>query len=492
MKRHRVAIERVGGTYPARAPFLSAQDYPELCAGPRSESNRVFDAVRKLFVDLQLDQDHLGTREWSPFRGLVERGQTVFIKPNMVDHEHRFHGDLWSVVTHPSVVWAVAEYVALALRGGGRVVVGDNPHVDCRWSDLSHLYAPDLLGEHLHNHYGVDFEFVDLRDWHVPDLGDYGYKRGRERLAGDSRGTVTVDIGRSSMLEGLPWWLLRGTYHERAETIWAHTLGRHRYTFSRSVFDSDVLFSIPKLKTHAKVGATLNIKGLVGTIADKNELVHWRIGFPLLGGDEYPPPRALGDYVLLYAQHLLATAAPSSAYYSLRKRFKDTGLGSMYRRVMQCEAQRLRMLRGAWEGNDTTWRMAVDVYRALVEDCATTGRSGRFFSVVDGGVGGDTDGPHFPHARESQVLLAGEDLVAVDVVALRLMDLRLESVRYLDLLARAAGVNPTSLELVSGTYAVDGFFAPDRRHLGFRPPHRWPKLSLSGVGPGPSYLPLKE
>ena len=31
------------------------------------------------------------------------------------------------------------------------------------------------------------------------------------------------------------------------------------------------------MKTHQKVGCTLNLKGLVGTIGDKNQLVHYRI-----------------------------------------------------------------------------------------------------------------------------------------------------------------------------------------------------------------------
>src|SRR5690606_30099179 len=108
------------------------------------------------------------------------------------------------------------------------------------------------------------------------DLDYYGFMLGRAPLTGDPRGVVEVDLEGRSLLRDEPWWLFRGTYHERIDTLRAHTGGHHRYRFSRSIFEADAFISIPKLKSHAKVGATLNIKGLIGTIADKNALVHWK------------------------------------------------------------------------------------------------------------------------------------------------------------------------------------------------------------------------
>ena len=46
------------------------------------------------------------------------------------------------------------------------------------------------------------------------------------------------------------------------------------------------------MKTHQKVGATLNLKGLVGTISNKNQLVHWQVGYPEINGDECPTKEA--------------------------------------------------------------------------------------------------------------------------------------------------------------------------------------------------------
>ncbi len=485
-----VAIERVAG-YPAEAPFHPQVRHPEL-RGPTGDApNPVFEGVRQLWIDLGLDAARTGRADWNPLGEIIKPGQTVFIKPNMVDHRHRFGGDRWSVVTHPSVVRAVAEYAAIALDGRGRILVGDNPHVDCRFEVLADLYRPDLLRRHFAEVHGVAFELRDLRFFHVPDLRDYGYELGRRPLPGDPSGTVEVDLGRASLLDEVPWWLLRGTYQERLGTIRAHLGGHHRYVFSRSIFDADVLISIPKLKAHAKVGATLAIKGLIGTIADKNGLVHWRIGYPAFGGDEYPPPGDRADYAKLYAQHALRAATPSRLYFHARRRLGDTALGHAYRRATRCEAQRLRMLRGAWEGNDTIWRMTVDVYQALVGDVSGQRGPMEMLSVIDGVMAGDTDGPHFPDPRPCGLLLAGRDLLEVDLVALRLMDFRLDTVRYLRHLAGARGLDPARIAVVSASYPAGDFFAPDRRHLSFKPPHRWPSLSLHGLAPGPSHLPLR-
>lgn len=46
------------------------------------------------------------------------------------------------------------------------------------------------------------------------------------------------------------------------------------------------------LEQHQKIGATLNLKGLVGSVANKNQLVHWQIDYQEIYGDEYPSKEA--------------------------------------------------------------------------------------------------------------------------------------------------------------------------------------------------------
>jgi hypothetical protein len=80
---------------------------------------------------------------------------------------------------------------------------------------------------------------------------------------------------------------------------------------------------------------------------------------------------------------------------------------------------------GAWHGNDTCWRMALDVAR-LVHHADSKGMlhhevQRRHLSLIDGIVGGEGDGPLAPQPVESGVLLFSDDVALGDRVACRLM-----------------------------------------------------------------------
>jgi uncharacterized protein (DUF362 family) len=483
-----VAISKTSSSYPSIAPFNPSVRYPEYRLKEIShETNEVYSAVRETFILLGLDKDNFETTNWNPLGHIIKPGNTVFIKPNFVDHKHRFNEDVWSVITHPSVIRAAADYVALALKGSGRIIIGDNPHVDAKIEIIKELCSLDLIAD-IYTKQGIECEIVDLRKWHMPDLKYYGFKEGRVPLMGDPHGSTTVNVGRTSYLRKRIPILFHGTYTDRSETIRHHIFNKHEYVFSNSILSADVYVSIPKLKSHAKVGATLNIKGLIGTISEKNTLVHWSIGFPFLGGDEYPPPAEVKDYFKLYFQHLLLSIIPSKIYFYLRNYFNNTRIGKIYNRIISTEYQKNKMLRGAWEGNDTTWRMTADVYNAFVKDITglriKKGWPFKGFSIVDGIVGGDTDGPHYPHRVESGVIVTGEDFLAVDATCVRLMDYNIEAIKYLESLFNQFHMTNDDINVLSKHFKNNDFFKKDKKYLGFRPPYNWPSLSSANLKPG--------
>ena len=123
-----------GLAYPAEPPFDPPQRYPEFGSIRRTDAtNRVYGAVRELFRGLGLDAARFGTPAWNPLGGLVRPGEAVFLKPNMIAHRHRLRDEWDSVITHGSVIRAVADYVCLALEGRGRVMIGDAPQSDSQW-----------------------------------------------------------------------------------------------------------------------------------------------------------------------------------------------------------------------------------------------------------------------------------------------------------------------------------------------------------------------
>ena len=80
---------------------------------------------------------------------------------------------------------------------------------------------------------------------------------------------------------------------------------------------------------------------------------------------------------------------------------------------------------GNWHANDTCWRMAVDLMNILFfADADGVMRElpqRRFFSVVDGIVGGQRNGPLSPKPIESRLVVAGNHPYAVDMAVARLM-----------------------------------------------------------------------
>jgi len=373
----------------------------------------------------------LGAPPSNPLGNVVRPGDTVFIKPNWVAHEYRKSAgrdeDVYSTITHPAVIREVADMVAAALQGSGRLIIGDNPSIDADFGKLRALAGLDDL-EH---RYDVPCQIRDLRPLRCADLKDYGVKARMQPQAGDPDGHVVVDLGRRSLLQAVDPRRFRGVFTDRTETVARHTGTRQEYEFSASLFNADVYISIPKLKTHHKVGTTLNLKGLVGSIHNKNLLVHWRTGWPAVGGDEYP-----------------SFAAWAKSHFT---------------RVKQ---------RGAWQGNDTIWRMVVDLYNAF------NTRPRRTLSIVDGIRGGQGDGPFCPVSKDGRALVVGGDLLAVDCVASRLMGFDVAQIHYLQHLLHERRWNLDDIRVVgpagmSGT----GFFSSPDPYLGFAPPTHWPNLT---------------
>lgn len=483
-----------GAHYPADSPFNPGINYPEYPLDAiSSEPNQVYELVRKNFFLLGFDKENYGTKDWNPLKDIVAPGTTVFIKPNLVDHKHRFDENVWCVITHPSVIRAVADYVAIALKGSGKIIIGDNPHVDTNFEKLSAIMHFEELKEFYERNFSIKCEVVDLRYYQVSNLKYYGFKEGREKLSGDPKGFSRINLGRKSLLSKINFFLLRGTYTDRFETIRHHMFDTHEYFVSNSIFKADTYISIPKLKTHAKVGATLNIKGLVGTISNKNTLVHWRIGFPKFGGDEYPNPAKIRDYFKLYWQHFLIDLFPEKVYFRLRNYFNKTKFGKAYNSFIDIEYQKLRMLRGAWDGNDTTWRMAADIFNVFVNDLTGYRKkhscSSKFFSVIDGVTAGDTDGPHFPCEVNAGVILSGKNLLSIDMAAVRLMDLNIYNLKYLKTLMEQDKITTDDIRVISQELDTDNFWDHKKEYLKFKPPHRWENLSLHNIKPGKSFLP---
>ena len=325
------------------------------------------------------------------------------------------------------MIAAVVEFVAVALGGRGEIILGDNPSID---ADFEELMRATKIRELTKKYDGL-LKIKDLRPLVCDDLKNYGKKNLMVPQGGDDRGTVEINLGNESLLYGINPERFRGVFDEREETIASHTGDRQLYTFSRSLYDADVYISVPKMKTHQKVGVTLNLKGLVGAVANKNQLVHWQVGYPEIHGDEYPDEKSF--------------------------------LKSKTAKVTH---------RGAWYGNDTIWRMVVDLYLGMKR------KTGKYFSVVDGIMGGEGQGPFCPTAKQSNTLIVGDDLLAVDCVATRYMGINPLKVKYLQYFLERAfdGVTLENLTVYEDNRELKNFFDSESMYKNFYVSDSWREL----------------
>lgn len=387
----------------------------------------VKDSLMKLFLDL-------GYPKENPLRKIIKPGDTVFIKPNWVASRWRAScdhiDDLYSVITHPSILEAIADFTAEALQGEGKIIIADNPSID---ADFNELMEHTQIKEMLQGKYDCELEIKDLRPLICDDLKNYGKKDLMVSQDGDDQGTIEINLGKESMLYGLDPQRFRGVFDERDETVASHTGETQLYTFANSFYDADVYISVPKLKAHQKVGATLNLKGLVGSVTNKNQLVHWQIGYPEIHGDEYPTKEA----------------------YEASKKAKVTH-------------------RGSWPGNDTIWRMVVDLYKGMKM------KERKYFSVIDGIIGGQGQGPFCPHSKKSNTLIAGEDLLAVDCVAARYMGLNPEKIKYLNyfLDIEFEGITLNNIDVILNSEEVENFFNTNSKYLDFDLVEQWKEIKI--------------
>ena len=427
---NRVGVVRLDrAAYPAKAPYHPSSAYPEYPFGTAlaAEPNLVYEGVRRLLRGLGLDADGFGTAAWNPFQRLIEPGMTVVLKPNFVHSRHPDGKDLYSTITHPSVLRAVMDYCWIALQGKGRIVVADAPQYNCNYSELLAQTGLDPVCGFYGSYGGPEVGHYDLRPYwsaqrHFPSQV--------RPLPGDPQGRITVDLGRDSALYGKSGEEnLYGAVYHRSETAAHHSDETHSYEISSTVLNADVVISVPKLKIHKKVGVTLNVKGLVGIATNKNTIVHYTLGSPKRGGDQYPDGLFTPTEEFLIRterwmyDHLLAP----------RIRLLEMIHRSIYwlhnhstRRLGLKVAEHKRLLdAGNWYGNDSAWRMAVDLLRIFyfadrngtIHDTVQR----RMFSIVDGVIGGEGNGPLNPDPHPSAMLIGGENLLAVDLVATRLM-----------------------------------------------------------------------
>jgi len=414
-------------SYPEGDEFFSPDErFPEYRFGPIStQKNDIYRAVRNCFVQAGLDAMHLGTPTWNPLGEYIQPGNKVFVLCNFAGERRPNEKleDFQSRCTHGSVIRAVIDYILIAVGKNGIVNFGNAPVQYTQWEEVLEDTGADKVRDFYKAH-EMPVEACDLRLMvtNATQLGVIkSVKRRAENLA------VHVNLDSNSLLVELdqnPIHRYRVINYNPTRTDHFHSEGKHEYVVSRKILTSDVIFSIPKLKTHEKVGISCAMKGFVGTVGHKDSLPHHRYGPPRMGGDEYPDDRV----GFLHA---------ASAYHDwVYKISPDTRTGSLLHASSRILKKLIRRwnpeIEGAWWGNDTAWRMVLDLVR-IATYCTEDGKlqdlpCRKHLALIDGVHGGEGKGPAYPTAVHAGVLMFGDNLPVVDTLCALLMGFNPEKI----------------------------------------------------------------
>jgi uncharacterized protein (DUF362 family) len=396
---------------PAEAGTSSGGEESRAMASAYSD-NTAPSLLARLLEDAGWDSGNAHRSNWNPFGTLIRPCDTVVLKPNWVHHENHSGQGMDCLVTHASVLGAVLDLVLRAQPG--KVVVGDAPIQGCELPKLMAATGYNALKQR-YLKAGASVEWQDFRRTVLTNPEGLWHRQTDLRPLGDY---VLFDLGVESLLEPIARDAerFRVTMYNPDLMRQTHAPGRHQYLVAREVIEAGVIINLPKLKTHKKACVTGALKNLVGINGNKDYLPHHRRGGSRTGGDCY----AGGNRFKLAAESLSDAA-------NRREGVSAYLLGQASR---GCHGLALlggadRNLEGSWYGNDTVWRMCLDLNRILLYGRMDGSMSElpqrNVLSLTDAIVCGEGEGPLAPTPHHLGMLTLATNPVAAEYVHAHLM-----------------------------------------------------------------------
>lgn len=368
--------------------------------------------LRRLLCEAGLDRDRFGQRSWNPLGDVIAPGSRVVVKPNWVLHAHPNGLGLDCLVTHTSVLSAILHYVCKARPA--QIVIGDAPIQGCDFAALRAEAGLDQLADQCAAE-GIHAVVADLRRKIL--LGKLGDPVVRSARGDDEY--VVFDLAGASALEpvsdGDPEF--RVTMYPPDALQRTHRKGHHEYLVAREIVEADIVVNVPKLKTHMKSGVTGALKNMVGMNGLKDYLPHHRKGGSRQGGDCYHGH----SYLKRVAEEVL-DLANRTGLLPLRRALGRSAAGML--RLAQLTGAD-RNLEGSWYGNDTVWRMCLDLQRILyygaINGTLQPAPQRTVLTITDAIVAGEGQGPLTPTPVSLGLLTLALNTAAAEQVHTLLM-----------------------------------------------------------------------
>lgn len=425
MNKDVVIVQKKDAIYPNKQNLFRPHiPYPEYVGDLSSSENQVYDMVRECFHMAGYDEENYGTSEWNPLKDYVSPGNYVVLKPNMVmDNNPNPSGGVLCLYTQPSVVAAVIDYVIIAMKGRGHIVVGDAPMQECKFDRLIDESGYKEMIQYYVNK-GIDIELVDFRELRSYVKAGVHY----QEINPDSHGTV-IDLKNESefsVYDTNHLKNLRITNYDPTILVTHHVLGKHEYYVSDYILKADTIINLPKPKTHRKAGVTISLKNLIGINVRKEYLPHHCMGDKRLGGDEYNDKNVF--------KRIEARLLDVINYASAHKQYSKARFLRVLKKINSqfIKLSKDKYREGSWYGNNTISKTITDLNKILLfadkQGIIHKDKQRNLLIVADLIISGEKEGPVIPSPKNVGIIALGNDPVCFDEAIATIMGMDIKKI----------------------------------------------------------------
>lgn len=414
---HNVWIYQLDSNIYPKPPFHPSKKYPEYKFGDVQKENIVYESIRSLLYNAHFDKENYGKKSWNPLGKFISPGDIVIIKPNFVRHFHLYDGNIDTMLTHGSVIRAILDYVIIALKSEGKVIIGDAPLQSTDFEEIIRIRGLNEIKEH-YNKNNLDFIIKDFRKDIV--IKDFRWGNINKKVIIDENinNSHYIDLGKWSSFydSNHNYQRYRVGEYDKSEMLLHRNNIKNEYCISKHVLESDVVINLPKLKTHKRAGISAAMKNFIGINTRKDIIPHHRIGSISERGDEYLNPNIIKKF-----RTKINDLNTKSGYYFQPLLNK---INILLHNIILLTAKD-KIFEGSWYGNDTIWRSIVDmnkiIYFADKKGVIREKPQREILSITDAIISGEGDGPLRTEQKNSNLLIMSFHTILSDLVSSSIM-----------------------------------------------------------------------